>query len=167
MKLVNLTAILCITVVGLSMDVSAIENSLYRLEKENKVLRSNATRIDREKLEKCRKCEKENTLSKFKYMERVVSKNNSSEYQKRVEETIFTEKFKKQCWNNATNKGIDFFFTVTPSGKATDIVWFPKEREVNLASKCIKRHIESLEFPEHESNHYSWLAVSNIDRRFL
>lgn len=167
MKLVMLLATLLVVGLGSSMDASAIEEKLYQLERENKVLHKHATRIDREKMEKCRSCDKENTLSKFKYMERVVSKDNSSQYQKLVEQTIFSEKFKKQCWNNATNKGIDFFFTVTPSGKATDIVWFPKSREVNLASKCIKRHLEKLEFPEHDATHYSWLAVSNIDRRFI
>jgi hypothetical protein len=162
-----LTPFLFLALLGSSMDASAIENNLFQLEKDNKVLRKHATRIDREKLERCKTCDKEETLSKFNYMERVVSKNNSTQYQKLVEETIFTEKFKKQCWNNATNKGIDFFFTVTPSGEATDIVWFPKDREINLASKCIKRHLEGLQFPEHDSTHYSWLAVSNIDRRFL
>jgi hypothetical protein len=163
MKITALLTAGIVLTIGINGPVYSIDANLYRLEQDNKVERKYATRIDREKMKKCQDCDQKAVLSKFKYMERVVSDNNSSDYQRVVESKIFTEAFKHKCWKGALNKGIDFFFTITPSGEATEIAWFPKDR----AAKCIKRHIESIEFPQPSETHYSWLAVTNIDQQFL
>jgi len=42
---------------------------------------------------------------------------------------IFTNaRFVNRCWKNANEKGLEFFFTVSESGEASDFAWFPKYR---------------------------------------
>lgn len=135
------------------------KDTQYRMRTENLFNKSHGSRIDRSKLDKCEGCERDWAPERFEYLSRIANTESSKQFQKLLEQKIFAdEKFTTKCWNPATEKQIDFFFTVSPDGKAKDFAWFPKDR----AAKCIKRHISKLELPQPEQPHHSWLLVTNL-----
>lgn len=122
--------------------------------------RAYGTRIDRSKMDSCNKaCQEKAGLAKISYLTRAVTADSSVDYQKQLESKILADQqFVSKCWEKAAQKGIDFFFTVTETGKASDIAWFPRERSV----KCIQRHVKGLEFPQPDKPHHAWLAINNF-----
>ncbi|MEM7360942.1 MAG: hypothetical protein AAF431_17760 [Pseudomonadota bacterium] len=129
-------------------------NTTYRMQTEDLYNKTHGSRIDRNKMKK-----RDWASKRFEYLSRVANTNPSKEYQKLLEEKIFAdEKFTRKCWNPMAKKQLDFFFTVSPSGKAEDFAWFPKDR----AAKCIQRHISKIELPIPEDTHHSWLLVTNL-----
>lgn len=122
--------------------------------------RARGSRIDRSEMNRCNlACQEKIELAKLSYLERALKPDSSAIYQKQLESKIFSDqKFVSKCWKGAADKGIDFFFTVTESGKAADIAWFPKER----SAKCIQRHVKAMDFPQPTKPHHAWLLVSNL-----
>lgn len=131
----------------------------YRLQREDLFKRSDGSRIDRSKLEKCKHCSSRDDQAKSLYLERSLSSDLSKDYQKLIELKIFSDqKFTTKCWDKAASKDIDFFFTVSQTGQAEDFAWFPNKS----AAKCIQRHIKSIEFPVPDGPHHAWLLVTDI-----
>ena len=127
------------------------------LDRNYKIERSDGTRLKQLSNNKCRNCSAKLTAEKLQYLTRVITENPSNEYQRAIELQIFADaKFVNGCWKKAIDKGMEFFFTVSETGVPSDFAWFPKER----AGKCIKRHIASIEFPELNKPHHSWILVT-------
>ena len=106
---------------------------------------------------RCRNCSAKAANEKSEYLKRVVTQHSSNEYQALVESHILSDpKFLNGCWKDASDKGMEFFFTVSETGVASDFAWFPKGQ----AGKCIKRHILDIAFPEPQSQHHAWILVT-------
>jgi len=127
----------------------------FKLDQRYKITYTLASRLKPVEARTCNYCEENRTKAKLKYLERVLADEASTSYQKEIESMIFTNaEFVNGCWKKANTKGMEFFFTVSESGEASDFAWFPKNR----AGKCIKRHISKIEFPGIDKPHHAWLV---------
>ena len=147
--------ILCIPLAVKTAAAQTVQ--LEQLDRNYKVVRSDGTRIKKLRNTNCSNCSASVTNEKSEYLSRVISGNSSREYERVVESHVFADtKFVNGCWKDAIDKGMEFFFTISETGVASDFAWFPKHG----TGKCIKRHIAAIEFPEPEKPHHSWLLVT-------
>jgi hypothetical protein len=131
----------------------------YRMDREGEQLikRSDGTRIDRNKIGKCKDCAEKEAARKSLYLERVLLAEQSTSYQKLIEQQILSDKkFVAKCWNSNSDKGIEVFFSVAKTGVVDDIAWFPNQR----SAKCIKKHLKGIEFPRPDEEHHAWVVVN-------
>lgn len=131
-----------------------------RPDRNYTVTRSGGTRIKTLRNSRCSNCSIRDTNQKSEYLKRVMTEHSTNKYQTQLETQIFADtKFVNGCWKNAIDRGMEFFFTVSETGVASDFAWFPKEQ----AGKCIKRHIASIAFPLLQKPHHSWLLVTGLE----
>ena len=133
----------------------------WQLERSYKVEPGSGSRLKTLGARECKSCAEKELKVKFEYLKRALSGESSSNYQKEIESIIFANaKFVNGCWKNAYDKGMEIFFTVSESGKASDFAWFPKHK----AGKCIKQHVSKIEFPGVDKPYHAWLVVSGTAR---
>ena len=151
--------LLCLLIFSpyVSTTTNAQEVDRWQLQKQHQLGRSIGSRLTPVRNRNCKYCEEKEVTAKLEYQARVLSGEDSIEYQKEIESMIFTnDKFVNGCWKNANAKGVEVFFTVSESGKASDFAFFPK----NKVRRCIKRHIAKIEFPSIDEPHHAWLVTS-------
>ncbi len=93
-----------------------------------------------------------------KYMSRT--KANDLSYENKTHSLIIkNSEFIVNCWDKLAPLSFYLFYTIDLNGKASDIVWFPKD----IDASCLKKRILSISYPKPATKFYGgWLIWDGV-----